>query len=131
MVGFGNSAVKALGRYNARVVIDGIAANIALIMVSDDVMYDPLMIGQLFTEQSHIVIKKTSENLEISSLKLFDNLNYKIKLFCKSQVRVSGLIDVYTDDCNFEGEIFFEGGLRFSGDTLYSVSSGLYHITRG
>ncbi|KAL0828840.1 hypothetical protein ABMA28_003751 [Loxostege sticticalis] len=131
--GFGNSMVRPLGSFKVQVELDGVAAKLDLIIVPDEVMQVPLMIGQTFTEQPHIVIRKTSDSLEISSLEIPENHINKIKLFCKSQVLVSGLtiIDVYTEDSNFEGELFIEGSLRRLKDIPFSISSGLFYILRG
>ncbi|XP_064292920.1 uncharacterized protein LOC135309976 [Plodia interpunctella] len=125
--GFGNSIVKALGKIRVKVVIDDVQADIDIFVVPDDVMHMPLLIGQSFTEQPHILICKTSDNLEITQL---PNVSYdtnKIKIFCKNDVQVSGLtaIEVYTGQY-FCGDLFIEGDVRFKSAIKYSVLSGLF-----
>lgn len=46
LVGFGNSVVNTLGRVNAFVDVDGVGAHTELLIVPDNVMQVPLMIGQ-------------------------------------------------------------------------------------
>ncbi|KAL4702672.1 hypothetical protein ACJJTC_007103 [Scirpophaga incertulas] len=131
--GFGNSTVRALGRCNAHIIIDGIAADFELIIVPDDAMQVPLLIGQNFTEQRHILTKKTSDLLEFSSLESIENSNSKLKLFCKNKISISGLtiVEIYLDDPRFTGELYVEGSVRYIGYKRYSVMSGLYHIEQG
>lgn len=88
------------------------------------------MIRQTFTEQPHFIITKTSDCLDITSLEVIHPV-IKVKLFCKRKVKVSGfaVMKVYTDDPEFENEIFVEGSLRYCNHIRYSVPSGLYFIT--
>ncbi|KAL4702414.1 hypothetical protein ACJJTC_003396 [Scirpophaga incertulas] len=112
---------------------DGIAADFELIIVPDDAMQVPLLIGQNFTEQRHILTKKTSDLLEFSSLESIENSNSKLKLFCKNKISISGLtiVEIYLDDPRFTGELYVEGSVRYIGYKRYSVMSGLYHIEQG
>ncbi|CAG9137632.1 unnamed protein product [Plutella xylostella] len=59
--GFGNSVVQAIGKRQVQVLIDSVAADVELIVVPDNAMHVPLLVGQTFTEQPHIVITKTSD----------------------------------------------------------------------
>ncbi|KAH9638532.1 hypothetical protein HF086_006474 [Spodoptera exigua] len=62
--GFGNSSVQCVGKQIVQIVIDNVEANLELPIVPDDVMHVPLLVGQTFTEQPHVIIRRTSDSLE-------------------------------------------------------------------
>lgn len=126
--GFGNSVVQVLGRQRVNVKVDKVQADVELLIVPDEAMHVPIMIGQTFTEQSHIVVHKTSDKLE-----MFQNvdipINYKVKLFCNCDVTVTGtsILEVYAEPL-MTGELYVEGGIRFMSDIGFSVLPGLFSI---
>lgn len=132
--GFGNSVVHPLGRTKASIEIDGVGADTELLVVPDDVMKVPLMVGQTFTEQPHIIIRKTNNCLEISQLFTGDDTmsSRTIKIHCKEEVQVSGvtIIDVYTES-TFSGDVFIEGGLRNKPGSCHYILTGLYRFNQG
>ncbi|KAI8425605.1 hypothetical protein MSG28_011422 [Choristoneura fumiferana] len=127
--GFGNSIVQVLGRCRCNITIDKVEAEVDLYVVPDYAMDVPLMIGQSFTEQPHVVVYKTSEQLLMLEGVADDPDSHKIKLFCKNDVSVTGTatVEVYADP-PFEGELYIEGGLRQITDVRFSVYSGLFSI---
>lgn len=130
--GFGNSAVKAIGKKTVRMIVDGVEANVELLIVPDSVMHVPLFIGQSFTEQPHVVIRKTSEYLEITQLTCQAEIHSKVKVFTQNEVILSefSVIDVFTEP-KIEGEIYIEGGIRYHNGSQYCVATGLFHIAKG
>lgn len=127
--GFGNSIVNSFGKVNVRIEVDGVQADTELIIVPDNVMHVPLMIGQTFTEQSHVGALKTSENFEF--VHLYGNLSNKINVHCKEKVSICGstLIEVYTEP-KFTGDIYIEGGLRSNAGFKHYVLSGIYRFSQ-
>lgn len=125
--GFGNSSVITLGKVRANVCVDGVSAEIDILIVPDDVMQIPLMIGQTFTEQSHVVIHKTSDCLKISQTYDTVDPDMKVRIFCKDETSVSGLtiVDVYTKP-KFEGVLFVGGGLQNRPHCCLFILSGVY-----
>lgn len=130
--GFGNSAVKAIGKKTVRMIVDGVEANVELLIVPDSVMHVPLFIGQSFTEQPHVVIRKTSEYLEITQLTCQAEIHSKVKVFTQNEIILSefSVIDVFTEP-KIEGEIYIEGGIRYHNGSQYCVATGLFHIAKG
>lgn len=131
--GFGNSIVKVLGRKQVDLIIDQVTANIDLLVVPDDSMHVPLLIGQTFTELPQIVVHKTSDKLEILEAGQTKESTYsKIKLFCKTEVSTSGIsvVEVYSDPV-YEGELYVEGGFRLNNDVDFTVHSGLFSLIGG
>lgn len=131
--GFGNSVVQVLGKRQVCVSVDGVEAQIELLVVPDNAMHVPLMIGQTFTEQAHIVVHKTSEKLQF--LTAFDAVTYnsKVDLFCTNDITLANgvsIVEVHTDS-SVQGEVYVEGGLRVIADVVFSVPSGLYSVREG
>nr|CAI5822132.1 unnamed protein product [Callosobruchus analis] len=114
ITGFGNGSVKPIAKTYAEIKIDQAKAYAELLVIPDEYQQVPLLIGQPFTEQNHIVVVKKNDQL-----RLFDNDLYKIELpalpkpavnlFVKEkQVLPSnhvGFITVYTED--YSNEIVF------------------------
>lgn len=127
--GFGNSIVNVLGKQLATIKIDEVEADVELFVVPDEAMHVPVMIGQTFTEQPHIVVHKTSDKLEL--LQAFNHFSKhcKVKLFCKCETLVSGtsVISIYTEPL-VTGDVYIEGGIRLIKDTVFSVLPGLFSI---
>lgn len=132
--GFGNSVVQVLGKHEVTISIDGVRAQTELLIVPDSAMHVPLMIGQSFTEQPHIIIHKTWEKLEM--LEHIGNCDdtklTKVRLFCKTETVVSGLtvLEVCSDPV-YEGELYVEGGARLLSNVKFSVPSGLFYLGAG
>nr|CAI5828350.1 unnamed protein product [Callosobruchus analis] len=111
ITGFGNGSVKNIAKTYAEIKIDQAKAYTELLVIPDEYQQVPLLIGQPFTEQNHIVVVKKDDQL-----RLFDNDLYKIELpalpkpavnlFVKEkQVLPSnhvGFITVYTEDYSNE-----------------------------
>lgn len=132
LVGFGNSTVLSLGKQSVSISIDNVVANVEIVIVADNVMQVPVMIGHTFTEQSHIEIHKSKDNLEIKDLGDIICEKNKIDLYCKSDTTVSGItvVDVYTEP-SYNGAIFIDGGFRIEADSMFTVLRGLFRIQEG
>lgn len=127
--GFGNSIVQVLGRITAYVEIDGVGAYTELLLVPDNVMQVPLMMGQTFTEQPHILIHKTSDRFDIlQNFTDFETGN-KIDLHCLESTTISGLtmVKVYTKP-KFTGALFIEGGLRYKNKVYHYILNGIFQF---
>lgn len=90
--GFGNPVVHSLGKINAEVEIDGVKADLELLVVPDDVMETFLMIGQTFTKQHHVMIRKTGEHFDILYNSLDDLVkSNKIRILNRKCSEITGL----------------------------------------
>lgn len=129
--GFGNSNVQVIGKSRVNIIVDDVEADVDLYIVPDSAMHVPVMIGQTFTEQPHVVVYKTSEKLQLLQVNDFIEPNFKIKLFCKDDVVLSGIsvVEVRSDPV-MSGEVYVEGGLRLLSDIRFSIPSGLFSIDK-
>ncbi|CAH2088533.1 unnamed protein product [Euphydryas editha] len=128
--GFGNSVVHSLGKINAEVEIDGVKANLELLVVPDDVMEVSLMIGQTFTEQHHVMIQKTGEHFDIL-YNSFDDItkSNKIRIINRkcSEITSLSILEVYTEP-QYKGELYIVGGLRNDTNSAYFIPEGLFQF---
>ncbi|KAH9645427.1 hypothetical protein HF086_014519 [Spodoptera exigua] len=108
--------------------LDG-GAYTELLLVPDDAMKMPLMIGQTYTEQPHILIHKTCERFDILLNLTNVVTNNKISLQFLESVIVSGLtiVKVYTNP-KFTGVLFVEGGLRTKNGVHHYIPTGIYEF---
>lgn len=79
--GFGNSAVRALGKRRICVVIDEVKADVDLFIVPEEVMQVPVMIGQSFTEQPHVAVYKPKDALQLLQINCDVKDDPKVKMF--------------------------------------------------
>lgn len=126
--GFGDATVKPLGTVLVDLEIESAGARVLVLVVPDHVMHVPMIIGQTFTEQSHIVVEKDSTTLKFRSTEL----QSKIKLLCSTEVTVDGMtaIPVHTDTV-FTGDIFVESSWRFELGKEYFIMQGLFTLVNG
>nr|CAI5831004.1 unnamed protein product [Callosobruchus analis] len=111
ITGFGNGSVKPIAKTYVEIKIDQAKAYTELLVIPDEYQQVPLLIGQPFTEQNHIVVVKKDDQL-----RLFDNDLYKIELPALPKPAVNlfvrekqvlpsnhvGFITVYTEDYSNE-----------------------------
>lgn len=67
-VGYGFGRVKALGCFKTTVIIDGVNAYVPISVLSDDVQEIALLVGHPFTEQPHIMIISTPDELRVEEI---------------------------------------------------------------
>lgn len=64
MKGFGNILVQSVGSVNLALEIDGVAAIVSCRVVDDRLLERPMLIGQTYSEQPHIVVYKYVNKLQ-------------------------------------------------------------------
>ncbi|KAL0883751.1 hypothetical protein ABMA27_015856 [Loxostege sticticalis] len=127
--GFGDAIVQPLDAITINLSVDGVSANVRVLIVPDEVMRVPLIIGQTFTEQPHIFVEKDCNRLTFISL---DGEVVKVKLYCVSDVTINGtsLIDFRTDPL-FSGDVYIESSNRFEFGKEYNLVQGLFTVVDG
>ncbi|KAL0860291.1 hypothetical protein ABMA27_009706 [Loxostege sticticalis] len=99
--GFGNEIVRTLGSVSVDVSVDGVVANVICQVVDDHYLELPILIGQSFTEQSHVAVYKTEDKLSFfhtCSEMPFSGVHIQniapVKLVAVSDVNVNGLASI-------------------------------------
>lgn len=134
--GFGNSIVQALGTKRTTIEVDGVEAMVDIVVVSDQYMHVPVIIGQTFTEKPNIIIHKSSDQLlffnaphvdccdDMTKFKIFVDKDTIIQPNCTSPVTVNV-------GSKYEGSLFISGGNRILDNQELIVIPGLYAFNNG
>lgn len=133
--GFGNSSVVPLYKAFASVKLDEVEARIEVLVVNDEFLETPLLIGQDFTELPFVTVLKdnnslcfyrspvTESNDRESSLKLMVH-------FPTTVVRV-GLVGVCAENSSFSGSVYVEGCCCSEPGREYRLHQGAYSLIDG
>lgn len=127
--GFGNSMVHAVGKCNIEIEIDNVKAKLEVLVVPDNLLSIPLLVGQSYTEQDHIVVYKSNNELKIRN-KI--DKQYPISLFAGRDETIENIsiIDVYSKP-KYDGEIYFEQSLRQEPGKECEFPGGIIKLTNG
>lgn len=133
--GFGNSVVKASGSVEATVEVDGVKSKTELLVIPDQYMQVPIIIGHTFTERPNVMIYKTNEELIFVEMAQGDNKEKtKEKLLTERDTIVesncTSPISVKTGSA-FTGSLFVSGGHRRILDQEFVIIPGLYSFDEG
>jgi hypothetical protein len=128
--GFGDAIVRPLGKCVLEIEIDAAKARVECMIVPDDVMEVPLLVGQTFTEQSHVLVEKDSTSLRISSSD--DGLDGRVKLTCVTDTTINGLTIVeFVTDSVYTGEVYIDGSTRYQSGREHYIVQGLFSVNEG
>ncbi|XP_026744818.1 uncharacterized protein LOC113506168 [Trichoplusia ni] len=122
--GFGNSIVDCIGKCILELKIDSVKASVEVLIIPDHLLQVPLLVGQTFTEQEHIVIYKTNSKLIISHIPTTG-----IHLYVSKSVTVKGLtiLEVYSKP-DYTGDVFCEPSLCQDPLKPYEITQSLIHL---
>lgn len=125
--GFGDSVVNCLGKLNVEIDVDLAKADVEAYIVPDHFLQVPLLLGQTFTEQDHVLVFKTNDQLKISV-----NATKNVQLYTDTPATVHGYteIDIYTKP-NYTGDLFIEPSMCQNLQRPYEVLQSVIRITKG
>ncbi|XP_072940615.1 uncharacterized protein [Epargyreus clarus] len=125
--GFGDSIVNCLGRCIVEVEVDSVKANVEALVISDHLLKVPLLLGQTFTEQDHVIVYKTNDQLNFS-MKPTEN----IKLYVNNSIEVDGYttVDVYCKP-EYSGDLFIEPSLCQNPQRNYAILQSVIRVEKG
>lgn len=138
MKGFGNSIVQSLGEVSLDLSIDGVVAKVPCKVVDDTLLDMPMLIGQSYTEQPHIVVYKTVNRLNFLDIGKemlhpdFDlNLEPLVKLWVPATVELHGPVSVRAQtETDVSGSILLKNSVAGKPNEQYFTCGGLHHIKR-
>ncbi|CAG9138002.1 unnamed protein product [Plutella xylostella] len=137
--GFGNELVHTLGSVTAQLTIDDVSANVTCQVVDDKFLDLPLLIGQSFTEQSHVNVYKTADKLKFidsGNGMLFplpdENVQSPVKVMASADVQVCGpaMIKCHTDSCT-DGSILLDSKVIGKPTHQFLIYGGIYQVKDG
>lgn len=123
--GFGDSIVNCLGKFVVELEIDSVKASVEVLIVPDHLLQVPLLVGQTFTEQEHVVVYKTNNQLQISTYP-----TASVKLYVKNSVAIKGftLLEVYSKP-DYTGDLFIEPSLCQDPQNPYEILQSIIRVT--
>jgi hypothetical protein len=93
---FGNSTIPTLGELDVQICVDDVTGSMKALVVDDRYMNVPVLIGQDFTDQPHVLIVKNNKQLNFYSVNkelpaLIDEyVDYKIRLSASEDKKIVG-----------------------------------------
>ncbi|XP_063830201.1 uncharacterized protein LOC135079474 [Ostrinia nubilalis] len=125
--GFGDSVVNCLGRCEVEIEVDSAKATVEALIVPDKLLRVPILLGQTFTEQDHVVVYKTKNKLKITS----DSLK-TIELYVSNPVYINKYteVDVYSKP-EYTGDLFIEPGLCQHHQRQYQSIQSVIRLNKG
>ncbi|KAL4719650.1 hypothetical protein ACJJTC_003777 [Scirpophaga incertulas] len=133
--GFGNSVVVPHYKSNIFVKIDEVESQIEILVVKDEFLQCPLLIGQDFTEKPCVSVMKNSDTLLFykSAVKNYSEQDDSIKLMVSTPVELNqiGLVEVCASNESLNGDVFVEGYNCGEIGREYHLHQGVYKLTKG
>ncbi|CAH2086561.1 unnamed protein product [Euphydryas editha] len=125
--GFGDSMVNCLGKCKVEIAVDSTSATVEALIVPDQLLQVPLLLGQTFTEQEHVIVYKTNDALKISG-----KLSKGIGLYVVQSTRISGytIVDIHTKS-EFTGDLFIEPSMCQDPKGKYEVLQSVVRVVNG
>lgn len=139
MKGFGNEMVRSLGNILLDIVVDGVDARVASRVVEDNLLDKPILIGQSYTEQPHILVFKNSHTLQFHQLHTEIPMVYpdasNIQL---AEVRIAADVELHGPasirarvDSEFSGCLMLGNKIVGGPNQEVVVYGGVYQVQRG
>jgi transposase InsO family protein len=121
IMGYGGAITATLGDADVDLEIDGVVAKVKLQIVPKESQEVPLLVGHPFTEQGHIQVIKTANELLIREVPVTENISTsKVALWARdmSVIPNNFLGHVVVRSDVRERELCVEGGLREIGGVV-------------
>lgn len=133
--GFGNSCVTPLYKSFATLQLDEVEAAVELLVVNDEFMQTPLLIGQNFTELPCVAVTKDNSKLFFfespgNELQTQSNM-VKLKTTHPTLIERISLVEVHIDDATLTGDIYVDGYTCGDPGREYHLHQGAYALRDG
>lgn len=135
--GFGNSTIKPRFKSVVDTKIDEVEARLEVLVVDDEYLHIPMLIGQNFTELPSVTVLKSNENLffyfsPIQANNKTSQFDDTIKLYVHRYTKVErgGLVEVYAEN-SYTGDVYSEGNTRLGPNQEYHLHQGCYKLVNG
>lgn len=139
--GFGNEIVQTVGSVKANLEIDGVKADVSFHVVDDKYLEVPVLIGQSFTEQSHVIVYKNFEHLKFYNFENempFSDVNQDAQSAQDLKVLVLSCIDIHgpvtitaITEPRIDSYIIISSKVVGPPTNQYTIYGGVYRVTNG
>ncbi|CAK1599605.1 unnamed protein product [Parnassius mnemosyne] len=129
--GFGDSVVRCLGTCEVVIEVDLVKATVQVLIVADELLRVPLLLGQTYTEQDHIVVYKNKDSLKIISRD--SQKETKVLLYVAESTSVAfGYNEIYVySSPNYKGQLFIEASSCQLPKREYEVIQSVIQLNNG
>lgn len=139
MKGFGNEVVHSLGELSVELCVDDVTANVVCKVVKNELLDKPVLIGQSFTEQSHIIAYKNVAKLQFLDIgNELPQPDLGSQGDCSFKVRSTGILQLYGTatvraqiESSFTGSVLIKNSIAGEPNNQYFVVGGLYYVKSG
>lgn len=131
---FGNSLIPTLGQVTLQIIIDRVEGCVKAVVVDDNYINVPLLIGQDFSDQKHILVTKDSNSLnfhnvsdELPTYLGDDQDSDTIKVKCSRSCEANNVseIDVYTEP-RYGGRLYIQPSVVGTIGAEVVIRGGIY-----
>lgn len=135
--GFGNDIVHSSGGVDVELSVDGVRGRVRCQVVDDSFLDLPLLIGQSFTEQPHVIVYKNAlelkflnDNYEFEFPRLDFDDNKPVTIIVPFDVDIYGpaLVKAHVDTVT-NGDILVSGKVIGKPNQQFSINGGVYRVT--
>lgn len=137
MRGFGNNLVRSIGTASLALSIDGVAATVACRIVDDSLLEKPLLVGQTFSEQPHVVVYKDSKQLqflhigsELPDLCVDDQRLERVRMATFNNIYGTASVRAATET-RFTGNAMLDTKVVGKPNEQFIIWGGVYEVKHG
>ncbi|CAG9122295.1 unnamed protein product [Plutella xylostella] len=137
--GFGNTVVSSFGGVKVTVGVDGVNADIICHVVEDKFLDCPLLIGQTFTEQPHILVIKNADNLKFycvnndlpfARCEDLDSPDVSISSISTTKIYGPAMVKA-SASTTIDGHILLSGRIVGKPNHEFALTGGVYQVKLG
>lgn len=137
MKGFGNSQVHSVGSAKLTLIIDGVAASVSCRIVDDHFLEKPMLVGQTYSEQSHIIVYKDVNKLqflhigsELPNVQDTDERQERVRVIAHCKIYGAASIRAATGT-TFTGSVCLDTKIVGRPNEQYVVWGGVHKVQHG
>lgn len=139
MIGFGKGQVTSVGSVILRLSVDGVKATVSCRVINDCLLDRPLLIGQSFSEQPHVVVYKDATKLQFLDIGAeMPNYGTEDVMEPMSRIRVAGQNTLYgsasvraATDTKFSGSVLLDTKVVGKPNEQCLILGGIYQVMDG
>lgn len=133
--GFGNNSVTPVYKTMVTLKVDEVEAQVEVLVVGDEFLSTPLLVGQNFTELPSVTVLKDHNRLFFYK-NPYDDLyrqsdSLKLSVINDSNVDKIDLVEVSASNPKFSGDVYLDGYTSSEPGKEYHLHEGAYRIENG
>lgn len=113
---FGNFLIKPIGKATLNFKVQNVSTTVEVLIVQDNLLKYPILLGHTFTEQNGITIIKTDKELIIHKTLKYDDIGKKVNLvICENlDIEAMASIPLQTENNEESFNVYIQESVRIS-----------------